>query len=348
MKYIFVVRQLENGGAEAATIILGKELFRRGHQIEVWNTGNEAPESLVNWGDWADVNQISKLSLVNYKKHRDEVLILIDNVGQKYVGVDQSISIIHSDRTRRYKQAKSSLKQFIERCKIKRKLSRGHNIIISKKLGIELAPFTVHKPVYIPNPFDSDRVRRLSKQAVEFPHGKLPDSFITHIGRFTETKQQDLLLSCYLNNPALNTSADLVFIGGELKKHKPLMTQLKSEAKLAKLDHKVHFTDNCNNPFAILSHSRCLVLCSKTETMGYVLLEAMTLNIPIVTTDTIGAIEVLGEDFPGIVREGESLTDRINHALSHPEKYIKPLTAEYQLEQVVDQIQAYVNDFLES
>lgn len=346
MKYTFVIRQLESGGAETATILLGKELQHRGHQIEVWNTGNEAPESLKNWNTWSTVKQINKLSLLSYKKQSNEVLILIDNVGQKYVGINQSISIIHSDRTCKFKQAKSPIKRFMERLKIKRKLSRGHNIVISKQLTSELTPFTVHKPVYIPNPFDSERVKQLSQQPLDFPPGKLPHSFIAHVGRICEIKQQDMLLSCYLNNSKLNMNTDLVFIGGEQKPHKPLIPELKAEAQRAGLDHKIHFTGDSSNPFTILSRARCLVLCSKMESMGYVLLEAMTLKIPIVSTDTLGAIEVLGESFPGIVRKGESLTERINHALSYPEQYIKQLPQEYQLEQVVDQIQDYVNDFM--
>ncbi len=345
MKYIFVVRQLENGGAEAATICLGKELALRSHEVEIWNTGNPAPASLENWNSWATVKQIKKISLIQYKKQSDEVLILVDNVGQKYVGVDQSISIIHSDRTRKYKQAKTLFKRLLERLKIKRKLSKGHNVVISKQLQLELSPFTVHQPAYIPNPFDSDRVTTLSKQAIDFPNSKLPESFIVHIGRFTITKQQGLLLSSYLDNPLLNQSADLVFIGGEQKAQKPLMTKMKREITLAQKELNVHFTDDINNPFAILSKARCLVLCSKTETMGYVLLEAMTLNIPIVSTDTIGALEVLGTDFPGIVRDGESLAERINDALANPEKYRKTLPQEYQLEFAVDKFQSYVTDF---
>lgn len=346
MKYIFVVRQLQSGGAEAATITLGKELVNRGHQVEIWNTGNESPNSLEHWCQWATVKQVQKLSLIKYKKQEDEVLVLVDNVGQKYVGIDQSISIIHSDRTRRFKLAKSMFKRFWEQLKIKRKLGAGHNIVISKQLGIELSPFTLHQPVYIPNPFDSERVKRLSEQAIEFPGNELPESFIVHIGRFTKNKQQDLLLSSYLDNSQLNSNADLIFIGGEQKAKKPMMRQMKDEIKLAKLSNRVHFTDDISNPFSILSHARCLVLCSKTETMGYVLLEAMTLNIPIVSTDTIGALEVLGDDFPGIVREGESLSDRINHALTYPEQYQKPLPDEYRLNYVVDKFQDYSADFI--
>jgi glycosyltransferase involved in cell wall biosynthesis len=339
MKYIFVVRQLNTGGAETATILLGQELSSRGAEIEVWNLGSPSKEDLHRWNTWAVVKQKSKYSLLFYRKTTHEQLILVNNVGHRYAPINSAISILHGDCCHDLKNATTYFKIFEQRLKIYRMFSKRRNIIISKPLAKELANYTKHQPKYIANPFNADFVRAQAKDPLSIG---LPDKFIIHVGRISHQKRQDILLKEYCNSIELQNSADLVFVGGEHNINNPLLPNLYKIVADNNLHDKVHFLGDQANPWPIMQRALCLVLCSDFESMGYVLLEAMELGIPIVSTDVQGPKEVLGDDFPGLVKAGECLSSRICEAIENPTKFIKTLPNRYCVEKVADEFERYI------
>jgi len=68
----------------------------------------------------------------------------------------------------------------------------------------------------------------------------------------------------------------------------------------------------------------------------------MALRIPIVATEAVGPLEVLGEDFAGLVKEGEDLGIRIEDALNHPERFIKELPSKYNKDEVVEKFECFI------
>lgn len=340
MKYIFVVRHLGSGGAETATIILGKTLAARGHQIEIWNTGKNNIADLPKWNSWSKVQHISRYTLLFYNQKPTETLVLVDNVGSRYAPTKGVISIIHGNCIKDFKQQQS----FWGKCRALRKLQgrygKRQNVVVSSQLAHELALFTKVEPLHIPNPFDQTTI--IENASKEFA-GDLPTNFIVHIGRLSAEKRQDILLNSYLSHAVLPIKADLVFVGGEHKPHKPLQPILEESVRQTPFTEKVHFLGDQINPWSILKKARCLVLCSEYETMGYVLLEAMALGIPIVSTDVAGPREVLGEEFPGLVKQGENLGERIAEALDNPELFILPVPIRYQPESIAEQFEELVS-----
>ena len=338
LKYIFIIRQLCSGGAESSTIILGKQLAIMGHEIEVWNTGVYSQDDIKKWDGWSTVKQISKFQLLFYKKISTEQMILVNNVGHKYAP-NTAISILHGDCLEKFFNARSYSKKIRELVKVKFKFSKRQNINISKLLTEKLQPFTSKTVEYIPNPFDSKNVLDKANDKITYD---LPSKFIVHVGRMSPEKNQELLLCDYLSNNKLNSSADLVFIGGDVSKKINVLKKLISIANGHPLRKKVHFLGDITNPFPIMKCAKCLVLCSKTESMGYVLLEAISLNLPIISTCTNGAREVLGEDFIGLVKTGESISEKVLMALRNPEKFKLELSDEYEAKPVAIKFENFV------
>lgn len=340
LKYIFVVRQLGSGGAEMSTILLGQQLYARGHQIEIWNIGKWSSVDAEKWQYWATIKQISKYQLLFYKKKPNELLILVNNVGHKYTPTNNAISILHRDYIEDFEKQKSYRKKIKELLKIKFHYSKRQNIIISKLLAEKLQPFAIKPVIYIPNPFDANYVLKSSSEKMQY---SLPQNFIVHVGRISYQKNQEYLLNEYLNNNELNSSVDLVFVGGETSSRQKITKKLQSIVEKHPLKYKVHFLGDVQNPFPIMKQAKCLVLCSRFESMGYVLLEAMTLNTPIVSTDEQGPKEVLGENFIGLVSKGESLSKKIIMALKHPNDYKAELPSEYEPQTVADRFENFTN-----
>ncbi|WP_318511998.1 glycosyltransferase [Photobacterium leiognathi] len=341
MKYIFVVRQLTSGGAENATIILGKELSSRGHTVEVWNLGVDSTNDMPKWNSWAKVNKITPLTLLLFRPKNNERMILVNNVGYKYVKPKNAISILHGDCTERFSLANNLFYKIYEFLRIRNRFSKRKNIIISEILANKLELFTNHPVKYIPNPFDPNKVIIKSNENLEI---NLPDNFIVHVGRLSYQKNQEHILLDYLSNEELYNKVDLVFIGGDSSKEKNTEKKLLQLIKNHPLENKVHFLGDIINPYPIIKKSKCLILCSRFESMGYVLLEAMVLNIPIVSTNKQGPYEVLGNEFLGLVADNENLSHTIIKAINNPKLYKKKLPTRYNKEKVCDEFELFTKE----
>ncbi|QIJ04540.1 glycosyltransferase [Shewanella chilikensis] len=341
MKYIFVVRHISPGGFEMATLILVKELVARGNEVEVWNLGEQNKTDLECWSSWVNVKKISKIKLLLFKRSvvKGEVMVLVNNAASRYAPVKGVVSIIHGDPLYKFKCNKSLVSKFKELVKVKFSLGRRKVVFISKKLGDEINGFIKYPVKHIPNPFEPAVIQAKANEPLTM---SLPENFILHVGRIAPEKRQDLLLKTYIDNKELHHSTDLVFVGAEPKHDGPITRKLHRILDQCDISHRVHFLGELKNPWNIMKKAKCLVLCSEFESMGYVLLEAMALRIPIVATEAVGPLEVLGEDFAGLVKEGEDLGIRIEDALNHPERFIKELPSKYNKDEVVEKFECFI------
>ena len=99
----------------------------------------------------------------------------------------------------------------------------------------------------------------------------------------------------------------------------------KEEVKIAALKSKKR--DNIiivgakANPMPYIKKAKCLVLPSTSESFGLVLLEALCLGKPVVTTPTKGALEVLSSCKDSFISSGfnnpEEFANLIEQACSH-------------------------------
>lgn len=123
--------------------------------------------------------------------------------------------------------------------------------------------------------------------------------FIT-IGRMSPEKNQHLLLHAFSKVLAKGTKAHLFLVGtGSLKK------SLINETKRLKIFDAVTFTGQLDNPFPLLSACDCFVLSSLYEGQGLVLLEAMVLGIPCISTNIQGPQSVLANGHGLLVENNE-------------------------------------------
>jgi len=138
-----------------------------------------------------------------------------------------------------------------------------------------------HNSTVIGNPITiaQENQKSLSPESVGVPKGT---RFICAIGRLTEQKGFDILLSAFakLREPCLH----LVILGeGELR------DALSSLAKDLGVEQRVHMPGFVNSPMAILREAEAFVLSSRWEGFGNVLVEALASGVPIISTDCAGA-----------------------------------------------------------
>src|SRR5699024_10254387 len=120
------------------------------------------------------------------------------------------------------------------------------------------------------------------------------------------------LIQSFYELSKLHSDINLYIVGGGV-----LKTQL--EQLVDRLNHhsRVVFTGRLNNPYPLLNMCECLVLSSTYEGKAIVLLEALILEKPVITTDVPGPRSVVEGGYGLIVdNTTEGLTDGMQQFLN--------------------------------
>ncbi len=163
----------------------------------------------------------------------------------------------------------------------------------------------------LPNAIDIDRIRE-NAAAAEAP--PCPRPYIVSVARLDEIqKDHRTLLRAYAQLAAKHgdLEEDLVIVGDG-----GFRAELEALAAELGVGARVHFTGYRNNPHAIVAGASALVLSSRYEGMPMVLLEALALGKPVISTDCpTGPREILDDGkFGLLVPVGE--VDAMAHAIS--------------------------------
>jgi len=163
------------------------------------------------------------------------------------------------------------------------------------------------KTIY--NPFDFDKITKLSNQHIDFEE----DNYIIQIGSGFSRKRQDILLQAF--SQISDKKIKLLLLGTS-----PYQDAIDLIEKLHIKD-RVIFHPFVENPYPYIKKSKLLVISSVREGLPRVMVEALSLNIPVVSTDCdTGPREVLvGElsNYLAIVNNPDSLALKIDLALDN-------------------------------
>ncbi len=112
------------------------------------------------------------------------------------------------------------------------------------------------------------------------------------VGRLFEKKGCEDAIKAFVLRPSLS-STHLLFVG-----EGPLEKSLKDQVLASRLENNVHFFGFSNDVASILSEADFLVMPSHSEGAPLVVLEAMVLGKPIISTRVGALAEMLGSDYP--------------------------------------------------
>lgn len=109
----------------------------------------------------------------------------------------------------------------------------------------------------------------------------------------------------------------------------PIVSELKAKIESLGLDRCVKMYGDQKNPYRFLRNADFLLLPSFHEAAPMVYGEAIILGIPVVTTNTISAMEFIGESGFGMVcnNDSEGLYNAIKEILDNPKKLDKYKTS---------------------
>ncbi|SEM37583.1 glycosyltransferase [Halomonas caseinilytica] len=142
-------------------------------------------------------------------------------------------------------------------------------------------------------------IAELRHKAQEAPSPVIPGPFLVHVARLVPVKQQTLLLEAFALARRQGLTHRLVIIGDGSQRPK-----LEALTQRLGLEEVVHFLGQQANPYPWVARADALVLSSRFEGLGIVLIEALALGTPCVATQASGGIaEVLIDEQRDLVTE---------------------------------------------
>lgn len=307
MKIQFLINSLTSGGAERVASTLFNELsnineyeifFFTIETDKFYNLDKKIKyESLTK--NNINSNKVKRIfgylfSIFKYykvvKKNNPDILISfleISNFITIIIGKLLKRKIIVSEHTNPIKIFQE--KGFIGKLYvflIKKLYSKSDLIVtVSNEIGeVLMREFNIDRKriITIYNPHNISYYRRVSKELLEKRYSKIfSNSFIfIHVGRLTEAKGQWFLIRSFKKVVEKYPNVKLIILGeGELKE------KLKNLVKKLKLEKNVFLLGNQKNPFKFVKNSDVFVFPSLLEGLPNTVIEALSLNNPVISSD---------------------------------------------------------------
>lgn len=229
-----------------------------------------------------------------------------------------SYHIVHSSEDKVYEGPLSYIRRSWRRRGQEKLYSGKHIITVSQGLQKYITEELRAKPLSIRtiyNPFDFDEIHSMSLE----PSPAIPDTpYIIHVARLDIShKRHDLLLQAY-KKADLPHKLVILGQGEDASTIRELIERLN-------LNDRVLMPGFASNPYPWIRRADLLVLSSDFEGFGRVLVEALALQTPVVSTDCkVGPAEILtGELSRFLVPVGD--VNALSHAMRQALEHYPPL-----------------------
>jgi len=166
-----------------------------------------------------------------------------------------------------------------------------------------------------PEMLDDEKQNELKKEL-----GFSKDSFnVGMVGRINEAKGQHLLIKAVdiLLKKGFNVNA--YFVGHPMKES--YLLELKDDVKKRFIEKNIHFLGFMKNPHHFYQICDAVILASKRETFGLVLIEAMQVGSAVIGSNSGGVVEIIDDEKTGLLFENqnaESLAEAIQKLIENP------------------------------
>ncbi len=142
-------------------------------------------------------------------------------------------------------------------------------------------------------PLNDDELEEF-KKSIGFSQN---DFNVGMVGRINEAKGQHLLIKALSKIEDKNVKA--YFVGHEMKKG--YTNELKNLAKELGVQERVFFLGFMKNPHHFFQACDVIVLASKKETFGLVLIEAMQVGTAVIGSNSGGVVEIIDDEKTGLL-----------------------------------------------
>ncbi|WP_417762476.1 glycosyltransferase [Shewanella sp.] len=350
------IDSLAGGGAEKVMLTLAEGLMAQGHQVhmlvmepfvqhklpkglQVTHCFKNAKNLDSFWRYRTAAKQL-KAKVADIEAQDGRFDLFISNLHQTNLlmieaGVAPLYCVLHNSPSQELKRQRAlGLFSWLDMRRAIKALNGQQLVTVSEGIAEEVRHSSLVTPksvTTIYNPFDFSAIEQLAaEQNVAIPE----QDFIIHVGRVARQKRHDVLFAALAK---LTHKLPLVLLCGNTKKARKL-------ARKADVAEQLLLPGFQQNPYPWIKRAKLLVLSSDYEGLPTVLIEALALGTPVVSTDCHhGPSEILTGDLARYlvpVGDADGLAVTIDSALSEPPSSLAvDILAKTQQHQVV---QAYL------
>ena len=162
---------------------------------------------------------------------------------------------------------------------------------------------TLYYGVQEPPLLDAQQKAEL-RQAMQIPQHAFA---IGMVGRIEAGKGQHLVIQALQQLQEQGVQAHVVFIGPVMDQN--YMESLRNTVAKQNLSSEVTFYGSHDNPIEIMSVFDVVVLATRQETFGLVLIEAMRNGVAVIGSNAGGVPEIIDDDVTGLLFEPDNVAD---------------------------------------
>lgn len=298
-----------------------------------FHKGYEKIESIVLNQD-SEKEKIKKLSLVCKENNIDLIISNEIYLNRRCVAINifsikkiPYITVTHMRSELWFKETKNLLINILKKSIIKLGFNKAkYNIAVSKGLANELKLEKFCKnPINIYNPIIDEEILKYRK---EYNESNISNKDIYEIcvcGWISEVKNYETAIRAVdLIKDKINIRLNI--IGGYSDKYKDYCIKMTELIKELNIEDNIKFWGTVDNPYSIMQQMDALILTSKIEAFGNVLVEGMGIGLPIISSDCkYGPKEILCNGEYGYlfsVDDYQTLSNQIIEIFNNREKYI--------------------------
>lgn len=333
MNIVIVIDSLAGGGAEKVMLTLAEQLIKA-HCVTILSLANKFEYTICEqlkveslFTDkatkvdrfWKINKSVAKLEAwFSNKQHEigaiDLVLSNLDrsnNLLAKSAVKNVHFIMHNSVNAELARQKKLGPFSYRYLKKSKQNLNGKSLVCVSKGVEQEITQGDLITPSAITtiyNPFNLADIKRQSEEI----NTQIPQSpYLIHVGRLAKQKRHDILFAAF----------------AKLDKKYKLVLLCNKPAKALKLAKEYGIAEQLivpgfeQNPYNWIKHAQALVLSSDFEGLPTVLIEALAVGTPVVSTNcTFGPSEILTSELANYlvpIRNSEQLATKIKHCLAN-------------------------------
>lgn len=331
MNVIQVIGNMRGGGAERVALELHMVFGRLGKHSEIWVTDKDKA-----WYDLPEgVRHIPSAEVVAklQSDRADLIFAHMQNSARLLQPLKNERNLFFVIHTAIYERLRR--KSFLSRLKHRKNLRTIYQdaqvITVSEGIleDLEKLKIQTRRSVLIHNPFDFGTIQKMGAQSME----EIDFPYIIAVGSLNSVKRHDILLEAFAK---ARIPHHLVLLGEGKQKEK-----LRALAHTLGISEKVHLKGWVQNPYAYIKNAALLVSSSEAEGFGNVLVEALALDTPVVSTDcNQGPREIMlppHDAFLARVNDPDDLAGKIEAALSAYPPISQEMIARFDAETIAGQ-----------